>query len=93
MIIRIATEGQYELKGQALDELDSADNALLDAVENGDEAAFARELARVLEIVRTRGRRLDDRELQESDLVLPPPDTTLEEARALFRDYPRDLVT
>lgn len=93
MIIRIATEGQYELKGSALEELDAADDALLDAVENGDAAAFARELSRVLAIVRTRGRRLDDRELKESDLVLPPPDTTLEEARALFREYPRHLVT
>lgn len=93
MIVRIATEGQYELRGQALEELDAADDALLDAVESGDEAAFARELGRVLAIVRTRGRRLDDRELKESDLVLPPPDTTLEEARALFRDYPRTLVT
>lgn len=93
MIVRIATEGQYELRGQALEELDAADDALLDAVESGDEAAFTRELGRVLTIVRTRGRRLDDRELKESDLVLPPPDTTLEEARALFRDYPRNLVT
>jgi len=93
MIVRIATEGQYELRGQALDELDSADDALLDAIETGDEAAFARELANVLEIVRTRGRRLGDHELKESDLVLPPPDTTLEEARGLFQDYPRDLVT
>jgi len=93
MIVRIATEGQYELRGQALDELDSADDALLDAIEAGDETAFARELTRVLEIVRTRGRRLADDELKESDLVLPPPDTTLEEARGLFRDYPRNLVT
>ncbi|HEY8498414.1 MAG TPA: hypothetical protein VIK90_04110 [Limnochordales bacterium] len=93
MIVRIATEGQYELVGQALQELDEADDALLDAIESGDEAAFARELARVVGIVRSRGRRLDDRELKESDLVLPPPDTTLEEARALFRDYPRELVT
>lgn len=93
MIIRIATEGQYELTGPALAELDSADNALLDAVENGDPHAFARELTRVLSIIRTRGRRLDDRELKESDLVLPPPDTTVEEARALFAEYPRNLVT
>ena len=93
MIVRIATEGQYELKGQALEELDAADDALLDAVEGGDEEAFTRELNRVLEIVRTKGRRLDDRELRESDLILPPPDTTLEEARELFRGYPRTLVT
>ena len=92
MIIRIATEGQYELSGAGLAELDAADNALLDAVQRGDADAFRRELHRVLDIVRTRGRRLDDRELKESDLVLPPPDMTLEEARALLSTYPRDLA-
>ncbi|WP_324717100.1 hypothetical protein U7230_02120 [Carboxydochorda subterranea] len=92
MIIRIATEGQYELTGQALAELDAADNAMLDAIQHADAQAFARHLANVLDIVRSRGRRLDDRELKESDLVLPPPDITLEEARDLFAGYPRDLA-
>lgn len=92
MIIRISTEGQYELSGSALAHLDEEDNALLDAIEKGDEQAFQEHLSRVLEIIRTQGRRLDDRELRESDLVLPPPDTTLEEARHLFAGYPRDLL-
>ncbi len=92
MIIRISTEGQYELSGAALAHLDQEDDALLDAVAKGDESAFHEHLTRVLQIVRTQGRRLDDRELRESDLVLPPPDTTLEEARELLAGYPRELL-
>lgn len=92
MIIRIAGEGQYELTGQALVELDGADDSLLDAIQHGSEAAFAQHLGRVLDIVRTKGRRLDHRELRESDVVLPPPDMSLHEAHRLLSEYPRDLV-
>jgi len=92
VIVRIATEGQYELGGEALARLDEADNALLEAVEAGDEEAFRRELGRVLELVRQLGRRLGDGELRESDLILPPPDMTLAEARQLLSGYPRDLL-
>lgn len=92
MIIRIATEGQYRLEGPALAELDRLDDALLDAIEAGDERAFAQRFQEVLQLVRERGTRVDDGELVESDLILPAPDTTFAEARALFGDYPRYLL-
>ncbi|MBX6378211.1 MAG: hypothetical protein IRY95_06635 [Clostridia bacterium] len=92
MIIRILSEGQYRLPADVLAELDRVDDAVLDAVENGDAEAFRRSLQNVVDLVRQRGSRVADDELVESDLVLPPPDTTLEEARQLFADYPRHLV-
>lgn len=91
MIIRIMSEGQYEVTGQLLEELDEQDNKLLDAIANSDEEAFRRGLEAVLAIVR-RGRRLADDELHESDLILPAPDTDLSEAYHLFAGYPEDLV-
>lgn len=90
MIIRIMTEGQYEVTGALLDELDREDNKLLDVIASGDEEGFRRELENVLAIVR-RGRLLADDELHESDLILPAPDTELNEALHLFADYPEDL--
>ena len=90
MIVRISTEGQYELRGRLIAELDEADNDILRAVEAGDEKAFRAALERVLAIVR-RGRRLADHELVESDLILPAPDTTLAEAARLFAGYPESL--
>jgi len=91
VIIRIATEGQYKVKGSALARLDELDDAVLDAIEAGDEKAFAEAFAAVVELIRTQGVPLADSELEESDLILPPPDTTLEEARELFVSYPRNL--
>lgn len=92
MIIRILTEGQYQVEGEALLELDRIDDSLLDAIQAGDEPEFDRCLHRVVELVQSRGKKLPDGELVESELIIPPPDTTLAEARELFASYPRNLT-
>ena len=84
MIVRIAGEGQYELPSNARDELDGLDDALVVAVDAGDELQFKERLGALLETVRARGSRLADDSLIASDVILPPPDTTLAEAAAEF---------
>jgi hypothetical protein len=84
MIIRIATEGQYELTDGELPALHELDRAAAAACEADDEPRFREVYARLLELVRTQGRVLTDDELAPSDLILPPPDVTLEEAREGF---------
>lgn len=91
MIIRIATEGQYELAGEALNELDRQDDYLLDALAAGDSQGFVDRFHKVLSLIRERGRKLSDTELAESELILPAPDTTFEQAKKLFTAYPRKL--
>jgi hypothetical protein len=92
MIIRIATEGQYELRGTALAELDNMDDSILSAIERNQAEQFEEALNRVIELIRSKGTRLPDASLHESDLILPPPDVSLEEAREMFTDYPQDLL-
>jgi len=92
MIIRILTQGQYKIEGNALLELDSMDNALLDAVAAGAQQQFAANLNKVVGFVQRNGIKIPDEELVESDLIIPAPDTTLQEAQELFVSYPRDLV-
>jgi hypothetical protein len=85
VIVRIATEGQYELDDEGLiAELNELDNAAVSACEGGSEEEFHATYGRLLELVRTRGRPVADDLLAGSDLILPPPDVTLEEARAEF---------
>ena len=83
MIVRIATEAQYRLSDGALGRLDELDDAVVAAIEARDEAGFERRFADLLEHVRA-GERLDDADLAPSDLILPPPDLTLEEASREF---------
>lgn len=84
MIVRIATEGQYELDESDVGTLNELDNQTVEACEAGDEQQFSEVFSRMLELVRTKGRPVGDDELAGSDVILPPPDTSIEEARAEF---------
>ena len=86
MIIRILGEGQYDVADEALTRLNELDGALEAAVETGDEAAFTAALADLLDGVRTLGVAHASDSLDESDLILPPADATLEEVRELLSD-------
>ncbi len=84
MIVRIATDQQYRLPDEDAERLNELDNAAVQAVEAGDEARFDEVFGQMLELVRRQGEPLPDDELEESDVILPPPDTTLEEAAHEF---------
>jgi hypothetical protein len=86
MIVRILTEGQFEVGEDQLDHLNHLDATLEAAVESGDSAAFAQGLAALLDAVRTGGSPLEPETLQDSDLILPPSDATIEEVRELLGD-------
>jgi len=84
MIVRILTEGQYNLPGAYVDELNDIDNQLVEVVENKDQEGFDRLLKQMLDLVREKGSAVAVDELVESDLILPEPDITLEEGEKLF---------
>ena len=84
MIVRISSEGQYNLPGSYIDRLNEIDNALVEAVEAEDQPAFETLLKRMLDLVREHGEPVPVDELVESDLILPEPDLTLREAEELF---------
>lgn len=84
MIVRIATEGQFNLPGAYIDPLNDVDNELVEAVEAGDRAGFSELLGRMLALIREHGTPVPVDELVESDLMLPAADLTLEEAQVLF---------
>lgn len=84
MIVRIATEGQFEVDDSHHEKLNELDNACVEAVESGDEATFASTFAELLDTVRSHGTELPDDDLHESALILPPPDLTFAEAGEQF---------
>jgi hypothetical protein len=84
VIVRIATEGQFELDQADYEAVNVLDNQCVEAVEAGDEERFRELFAQLIELVRSKGRKLGDEELQHSDVILPPEDTDLEEAKQEF---------
>ena len=84
MIVRIATEGQYELPESDEQTLEELDDQAVAAAGADDEQQFHDSFARLLDFVRTNGQLVSEDRLAPSDMILPPPDTSLEEARAEF---------
>jgi hypothetical protein len=84
VIVRIAGEGQYRIPEDDQDKLNELDNSAVEAVDAGDQAKFQELWAQMLALVCSDGNALDDDELVESDIILPPRDITMEEARDEF---------
>ncbi|MCE2499725.1 MAG: hypothetical protein J4G13_02535 [Dehalococcoidia bacterium] len=84
MIVRILGEGQFNLPGSAIDDLNDIDNRMVEAVAAEDGAQFQSLLDEMFQLVRDRGEPLPLDELVESDLILPETDLTLDEAEHIF---------
>jgi hypothetical protein len=84
MIVRISGEGQWELPDADAERLNQLDNQAVAAVEAGDEDKFHQLWNQMLDLVTSDGSEVPDEELVESDVILPPRDSTFEEAKMDF---------
>jgi hypothetical protein len=84
VIARILREGQYNIPDSYIGELNEIDNHLVAAVAEENQEELHRLLKKMLDLVREKGTPVPADELVQSDLVLPEPDLTLQEAEELF---------
>ncbi len=84
MIVRIATEGQYELDDDQASKLNELDNAVVDAVKAGNEDGFRDVFGQMIALVRDKGKAVDDDLIEASDVIIPPSDLSFEEAAEEF---------
>lgn len=84
MIVRIATVGQYRLPDADAGRLNELDNQAVAAAEAGDEQRFGELFAAMIELVRNHGEPVADEEIESSDVIVPPPDSTLADVAAEF---------
>ncbi len=84
MIVRIATVGQYRLDDDIIGDLQRFDDEIEEAVSGSDSESFQQLLQRMHDLVTQKGTALSDEEIVPSDVILPPPDETLEEAQKLL---------
>ena len=85
MIVRIATDGQYEVADGDVQALNELDNAAVAACDRDDEQAFEEIFGKLVAFVRSHGQKVDEDELVGSDIILPPPDVSIDEARKEFQ--------
>ena len=89
MIVRLMGEGQYEIDKKHLDAVNKIDNNIVKIVSGRDEkvvaTAFKIEYKKLFDYVHKNGTKIPQEVLKPSDLIIPPADLTLEEARQIFK--------
>jgi hypothetical protein len=84
VIIRILSEGQFDVPDSAVDRLNELDGTLEAAIDADDEPSFTSALAALLEGVRTAGEPVALDALVPSTLVLPHAEASIAEVRDLL---------
>ncbi len=85
MIVRLMGEGQFEIEKKHLDEVNKIDNNIVKLVNKGDEKAFKAEFKKMTDYVRRQGKKIPNEVLKPSDVIIPPADLTLDEAKKIFK--------
>ncbi|HOW14131.1 hypothetical protein [Methanosarcina sp.] len=85
MIIRIMGEGQYRAPEALCEELNEIDNRIVALVTEGKNEEFRTELAKLISRIKEKGEAIGTEEIMESDIIVPPEDLSLEEARDIFK--------
>jgi hypothetical protein len=83
VIVRVMGEGQWRLDDALAGRLEELDVETEAAAERGDEEGLRTALNAIADVVRT-GERLPDDHLGSSDLIVPPLDLSLDEARKIL---------
>lgn len=86
MIVRVMNDGQYEVGEEVLQRLNELDRRATEALDRGDETGLESALGEMASLVRSSGRELDADAIATSEVVLPPTDLTLDEARRLMSE-------
>ncbi|HZT36115.1 MAG TPA: hypothetical protein VFA15_09350, partial [Nitrososphaera sp.] len=85
-IVRIMGRGQFRINAKILKRLDQVDASIVELVskEKSDDAEFRKRLAELAEIVLKGGTPLPATEIIKSDVILPSPELSIDEAKKLF---------
>ena len=84
-VVRIlGGEGQFEVSSAVLNRINELDNKIVEEVEEKNEERFRELLVEMILVVKREGKALDPVEIVESDVIVPPADLSLEEAKKIF---------
>jgi hypothetical protein len=84
VIVRIMGEGQYRLGDDCVARVNELDNAVVQAVDADDEDGFHVAFEELLDVIRSEGEHVPDDEIENSDVIVPPADTSMAEAAGDF---------
>jgi len=84
MIVRIMNEGQYDVPSLYYDDINKIDKEIVGIIARNDEKRFEKAYAELINMVHKNGVPIDPKILHDSNLIIPPADTSLKEAKRIF---------
>jgi hypothetical protein len=95
IIIRVSGQGQFKVNREILDRINDIDNSIVNLLENTDLDGDANNIKvkqkelngkinEIINLIRTNGMPLDDKEITQSQIMIPSPDISVDEAKKIF---------
>ena len=94
-VIRISGQGQFKVNSEIIDKINEIDDSIVDLIENvslgsSDHKLTQKELQSKLtemkNLITSKGRPIDDKEIVESNIIVPDSDLSIEEASKIFQE-------
>ncbi len=96
IIVRVSGQGQFKVNREIMDRINDIDNSIVSLLENADTDVDANSIKvkqkelngkinEIINLIRTNGMPLDDKEITQSQIMIPNPDISVDEAKKIFR--------
>ncbi|MEM2855773.1 MAG: hypothetical protein QW416_01545 [Candidatus Nitrosocaldaceae archaeon] len=86
IIVRILGKGQYTVSKDILKELNNIDNRIVRLLKKDGEEEKLRELVReMIKLVKSNGKKVNNKRILPSSIAIPNEDITLAEAKKIFQ--------
>jgi hypothetical protein len=95
VVVRISGQGQFKVNSEILEKINEVDNSIVDLIKNNSSSSedsklkqkeLQSKLSEIKNLVISNGQHLDNKEIVESDVILPDSDLSIEEASKIFTD-------
>jgi hypothetical protein len=96
IIVRLAGQGQFKINRDLLNKINDIDNSIVDLFEsidsntdNNDTNVKQKELKekimQIIQLIKENGKPVENKEIIQSDLIIPNADISFDEAKKIFR--------
>jgi len=96
IIVRVSGQGQFKVNREILDRINDIDNSIVNLLENTDtdvdvnsikvkQKELNEKVNKIINLIRTNGMPLGDKEIIQSQIMIPNPDISIDEAKKIFR--------
>jgi ElaB/YqjD/DUF883 family membrane-anchored ribosome-binding protein len=90
-IVRIAGHGQFKINQSTMAKINEIDNEIVNMLKKDssnsktDESQFRNKIEEMASLVTQEGEPLDNKEIVQSDIIVPAADLSIEEAKNMFK--------